>query len=98
MGRAGEGSLNEGVIPLRERRTLYDEWFEFARQCIPEQAPEVQRVEMRRAFYAGAAVLFSLVTGGLDADKEPTDLDVAYLESLNQELKLYSQDLSDGKA
>lgn len=92
------GEVVEGTIPLRERRNLADEWSDFRRQVIPEEAPVMQVVEMRRAWYAGAATLFALVAGGLDADHEPTDLDVMYLESLNQELRAYANELREGRA
>lgn len=91
-------TLAEGAIPLRERRSLAEEWDEFARQVMPKDAPKVQRVEMRRAWYAGAAAMLGLVSGGLDADREPTDLDVAYLESIHQELIAFSRDIARGKA
>jgi hypothetical protein len=87
-----------GAIPLRDRRSLADEWAEFSRLIVPRNAPEVQRVEMRRAWYAGAAAMFGLMTGGLDADHEPTDLDVAYVESLSEEIETFSRDLARGKA
>jgi hypothetical protein len=87
-----------GAIPLRERRALRDEWAEFAKKILPAGAPEVQRTEMRRAWYTGAAAMFGLMTGGLDADHEPTDLDVAYVESLNQELVAFGRDLNRGRA
>lgn len=87
-----------GAIPLRERRTLADEWAEFSRAVMPKDAPEMQRVEMRRAWYAGAAAMFGLMTGGLDADHEPTDLDVAYVESLAQEIEAFSREIARGKA
>ena len=88
----------EGTIPLRERRTLADEWKDFERQCIPERAGPGQRIETRRAWYAGAATMIALISGGLDADHEPTDLDVAYLESLSQELTAFSRDIGEGRA
>lgn len=90
--------LRSGAIPLRERCSLAQEWDQFARNILPPNASEVQRVETRRAFYAGAATMFGLMTGGLDADHEPTDLDVAYVESLNQEIAAFSRDLAEGNA
>lgn len=85
--------LQVGAIPLRERRTLADEWKEFAR-TIPVGAPEVQRAEMQKAFYGGAVVMLSLLSNGLDANSEPTDLDVAYVESVSQELQAFVKSLS----
>jgi hypothetical protein len=87
-----------GAIPLRERRALGDEWREYLTRIMPKDAPEVQRVETRRAYYAGASSMFFLMTGGLDADHEPTDLDVAYVESLHQELQQFARDLGEGRA
>lgn len=88
----------EGAIPLRERRSLADEWRDFERRILPATAGPVQFVETRRAFYAGAQTMFNLVTGGLDADHEPTDLDVAYVESLFQEMQQFARAIAEGKA
>lgn len=90
--------LKEGAIPLRERRSLAETWTEFERAVMPKGAPKEQHVEMRRAFYGGAASMLSLVSGGLDADTEPTDLDVAYLESIHQELATFANDIARGTA
>lgn len=92
------GKTVPGAIPLRERRALSDEWDSYAKDVLPKGAPMVQRVETRRAFYAGAGAMFSCVAGGLDADHEPTDLDVAYMESLHQELIQFSRDIATGAA
>lgn len=88
----------EGSIPLRERRSIEEEWQGYKAAVIPKDAPEVQLVESRRAFYAGARSLFSLISGGLDADHEPTDLDVAYLDELTKELAAFARDVQEGKA
>lgn len=40
--------------------TIADEWDEFAKHVVPPDAPDVQRVEMRVAFYAGATALLWL--------------------------------------
>lgn len=86
-----------GAIPLRERRSLAEEWTAFEKACLT-MAPALQRTEMRRAFYAGAQSFFALMSGGLDADHDPTDLDVEYLECLNQELQTFCRDLAEGRA
>lgn len=90
--------LRGGAIPLCERLSLAQEWDQFARTILPKGAPEVQRVETRRAFYAGAGAMFGLLTGGLDADHEPTDLDVAYVESLSVEIQAFAAALARGEA
>jgi hypothetical protein len=87
-----------GAIPLRERLTLGDQWADFERRVLPASVGKIQRQEMRRAWYAGAATLFSLMAGGLDADHEPTDLDVAYLDSLNGELAAFAESVRAGRA
>lgn len=90
--------LPEGTIPLDERRSLAAEWTAYAEQVIPEHAPLVQRIESRRAFYAGAQALLGLISGGLDADHEPTALDVAYLDALNHELTAFGRAVGGGRA
>jgi len=90
--------LAQGAIPLRERRALSEEWETFNAKVVPPKAPPMQRLEMRRAWYAGAAAMLGLVSGGLDEDREPTDLDIAYLESIHQELVAFARDLATGKA
>ena len=83
--------LRPGQIPLRERRSLKEEWETFNRNVIPVGAEAEQRHEMKRAFYSGAIVIFSLMSGGLDPDKEPTELDVQYVDSLFNEIVEYTR-------
>jgi hypothetical protein len=86
------------VTVLKSKKTLAQEYAEFAAGVIPKDAPQVQQVEMRRAFYAGASSMFYLMTGQLDKDKEPTDDDVLYVESLSKEIEQFARNLSDGRA
>jgi hypothetical protein len=93
-----QGTLAKGSIPLRERRSFAEEWEHYAEQVIPKTAPPMQLREMKRSFYAGAATMLSLTSGGFDADSEPTELDVAWLESIHQELVQFAADLGEGRA
>jgi hypothetical protein len=89
-----------GTIPLRERRSLGEDWEEFASKILKPmgvRVGSVQYVETRRAFYAGATAMMSLMTD-LDPEKEPTDLDVAWLQSVHEELKQFARDVGAGKA
>ena len=88
----------EGAIPLRERRTLSDEWGDFSKAILPAGASEIQRVETRRAFYAGASSMLALISDGLDADKEATELDVQYVDSLAEKIVAFAKLLGQGLA
>lgn len=59
-------------------------------------APPIQVREMKRAWYSGAATMMSVVTNGLDADKEPTELDIAFMESIQRELEIFANRLGVG--
>lgn len=80
------------------RKSLAGEWADFAAKIIPANASDVQRVECRRAFYAGAQSMFVCVTGQLDAGTEPTDADMIYMDSLQAELKDFCDDIVAGRA
>ncbi|MEK7178578.1 MAG: hypothetical protein AAB721_02910 [Patescibacteria group bacterium] len=42
-------------------KTIAEQWLEFSTLVLPDNVADVQRTEMRRAFYAGfSACLFSL--------------------------------------
>lgn len=81
-----------------ERKTIAEQWEIWRAAVMPPDVHEVQLTEMRRAFYAGATVLLSALTIGLDEDSEPTADDVAYLERLHQEMKQFSRDVGEGRA
>jgi hypothetical protein len=49
---------------------LATEWREFANAVLPETVGDVQRTEMRRAFYAGANALLSAMMKFLDPGDE----------------------------
>ena len=40
--------------------TIASQWSDFERAVIPQEAPDVQRKEMRKAFYAGVSTILSL--------------------------------------
>lgn len=86
--------LAPGTVPLRERRSLADEWKEFERQYLdPIRAEEQQRYDMKAAFYCGATTIFFLQVGGYDVAHEPTELDVQYIASLHKEITDFASTL-----
>ncbi len=77
---------------------LADEWRDFAIRTMPIDAPEVQMVETRRAFYAGARSLFIGLLCILEPGTEATDNDLAQMDSIKAELDQFLDDLLKGKA
>ena len=75
-----------------KRSTLAAEWQMYESQ-IPSGASEEQRLETKRAFYAGAGMMFNLCTDvGRDHPPGPlsesqADAEVVYLESLQAEVR-----------
>lgn len=84
---------------MTQRTTLARAWAEFERLVLdPIDAPQVQRTETRRAWYAGASHMLAALTSGLDPDAEPTDADLAYVSSLAAELEAFGEKLATGRA
>lgn len=79
-------------------KRLKEAWLSYAAQVIPPTAPAVQRVECRRAFYAGAHAIFQELMRGLDPGTEPTARDLARVDMLDQELRAFQADVAGGRA
>lgn len=76
--------------------TLQAEWESYLKVAIPEDAHEIQLIETRRAFYAGAKAFFSLQLNMPDGITEAVE--EAILTGWSGELKQFYQDLESGKA
>jgi hypothetical protein len=87
----------QAIETIRKRRTLHNMWIGFA-EALPHDAPVQQRIDMRRAFYAGAASLFDLMAHCLDPEEEPTERDLDYVSSLKKELDDFTESLARGQA
>lgn len=85
-------------MPLSERRSLSDMWRDLEAKTLGPGIGPIQRQEMRRAFYAGAAAWADLMLTGLDEDHEPTDLDLAYVSQLHDELQAFGKAIQAGRA
>jgi hypothetical protein len=60
---------------------------------IPKDAPEVQVIECRRAFYAGAAILLTSMMNIMDEDREPTANDMMKMAGIQAELDAFGAEL-----
>lgn len=69
-------------------RSVKNEWDSFEKSIIPIGAPEIQRIEMRRAFYAGATSLLQLMLD-LGEDDVTEDGGMMVIEGLRQECRAF---------
>lgn len=77
---------------------LATEWRDYEIRVLPIDAPEVQRIETRRAFYAGAQSLFTGLINSLELGTESTDNDLKMMDSIKAELDKFLIDLQSGAA
>lgn len=67
---------------------IEEQWEEYSRMTMPSNASLTQRVETRKAFYAGFASCFASITSVAD---DSDDQGIVLLESLKRELEQYVQ-------
>lgn len=72
-------------------KTVFEEWKSYERDVVPKEAPSVQREECRRAFYAGAYGMFSLVIAATAPESE--DVCEINLQALQDECLAITKDL-----
>ncbi len=72
--------------------TIAQEWKHFEDRVIPLDAPDIQRVEMKKAFYGGASIILHAVSA---ISSETADADVAALkiERLFRETRQFAASL-----
>jgi hypothetical protein len=77
--------------------TIADDWTRFAASVLPPNVSDIQRSEMRRAFYGGVAVMFDHAYRLGDPDGSEADA-VAMLERIRAEIQLFSRLVAEGRA
>ena len=84
---------------MKKPSTLQDGWRSLEKSVIPKDVHPTQRAEMKRAFYAGANVMFTLLIETSSAgENEPGDAQVDALETIYLELKRFAEDVKAGLA
>lgn len=79
-------------------RLLAREWESFAEAVGISDAPEIQKVEMKRAFMAGARSYSGLIMRRASGDEEVTAEDIAMMEALEVEMAAFLDDVMEGRA
>ena len=77
--------------------TIAEQWELFEKAVMPTGAPDIQRQEMRRAFYGGAESLLRLqwVVGDGSISE---DAGVAIIEGWHDECLRFAEDMAKGRA
>lgn len=76
--------------------TIQEGWKQMVKNVGLEKAPPMQMIEMRRAFFAGAAQVFVMMTNEA-ADMEDDDA-CKFLSGIQNELAQFGEDVGNGKA
>lgn len=80
------------------RMRIAEEWNSFAEKVLPKECSDVQRIETRRAFYAGAVALWGAFFKGLSDGSEPTPSDLEMMSDFQKEFDHYAEQLRKGVA
>ena len=85
--------MNDKQLTLAAARAEFEQ-----KTLAPIDASDLQRREMRQAFYSGARSFFDILMQGLGPGDEPTDGDMNRLKALHAELQRFGQDVQQRRA
>lgn len=68
-------------------------WSVYRRRVLPASLTEAQLVELRQAYFSGAATLFHLINATLDDGDEPSDRDLLRMAGIEHELGQFGAEL-----
>ena len=68
-------------------------WESYRRMVVPADAPPNQVEETRKAFFAGASILFEALMLALDPGDEPTEADLHTMADIQAEIDEFGQNL-----
>ena len=77
-----------------EGRLIEAGWRSMLLLVLPKDAPAVQVDEMRKAFFMGAQHLYAALMCIMDADREPTDADLAKMGLIHNELEAFRKEVT----
>lgn len=80
-----------------KKRLIENGWRSYAEHVLPAGSSPVQTQETRRAFYAGAGLLFEALANAVGPDDVSEDAGVEIMESVSTEIKAFLRDVKQGK-
>ena len=76
------------------RQRIMEEWHVFREMVVPKDAPETQLREMRRSFFAGASMCFTLLVNKTETE----DLGMVLMDDLDAEFRSFAERITPGVA
>ena len=73
-------------------------WRSYAEHVLPAGASRVQTQETKRAFYAGAGLLFKALTNAVGPDEVSEAEGVEIMGSVDLEIRSFFEDVQRGRA
>ena len=93
--KALHAACDEFAKKLTDEGRLIEAGWEIMRTMVlPPNVPTVQTTEMRKAFFMGAQHLFASIMGIMDADREPTESDMARMYLIYNELEAFRKEVT----
>lgn len=81
---------------MKIEKTIADNWRSYHRRVLPPDAGPIQVRETRRAFYAGAAMMFGMVSKVGDDDRSEAE-SMEVMDRIWAEIQGIGQLLGEGK-
>lgn len=72
-------------------------WRTYAEHVLPAGAGAAQKQETRRAFYAGAGLLFEAMTNAVGPDDVSEDAGMEIMASVDAEIRAFLRDVKAGR-
>ncbi len=72
--------------------SIQEQWTLFERTVVPGNAPAVQRLEMKLAFYGGAEAILRILWNVSGDKNHSEDAGIAILEGLHDECRRFSRE------
>lgn len=79
-----------------KRQFIREEWDKLVKAAIHPQISELQRSEMEKCFYAGAASLYNLLIHGVSPGKRVEASDMQMMQDIDIEIRQYFKNLAHG--
>lgn len=78
-------------LPTPALETAAEMWASYRRDVLPADAPDVQVLECKRAFYAGMVAVYTVLTFGVGSDSVTEEAGMEYLARLGSDLRAFGR-------